>query len=275
MSDGTGPISIGVIGGAGLDTLLDDAEQRDVDTPYGPTSAPVVVGTIGGRAVAFIPRHDARRTRQPHQIPYRANIWALARLGVRALITASGVSSVRETFAPGTFVVTDQLIDFTSGRPSTFYDEGGLVRATTIEPFDTTLRSIAVEALSAQQVRFRDFGTTVVVQGPRFPTRAEARYYAAIGGDVYSMTLAPETTLAIELGMGVVNIAFVTESEAIALPAHRVDSTAELVERRLTQAAPTIRRAITAVATQMPRVFTPEALVPADAISRVLARPVH
>ncbi|WP_375399242.1 MTAP family purine nucleoside phosphorylase [uncultured Amnibacterium sp.] len=268
------PATIGVIGGSGLYSLFEDAAQSDIATPYGPTSSPITVGTLGGRRVAFLTRHGSGHTLPPHRIPYRANIWALASLGVRALVTSSAVGGLRADVAPGTFVVTDQLVDRTTGRDSTFFDEGRVEHLAAADPFDPALRALAVDALGQQAVPLFDHGTAVVIQGPRFSTRAESRWYAAMGGDTINMTLAPEVPLALELGIGTVNLSFVTDSDAAVERGHADAVSGELVLRRLADAQPVIRTAIAAVVAGVPDDFEPRTGIADDAVQQVLTRPV-
>jgi 5'-methylthioadenosine phosphorylase len=267
------PVDVGIIGGIGQRLELADDVELDVRTPYGAPSVPVRIGTTGGRRVAYVMRRGLGDVLQPHLVPYRANIWALASLGVKALITTTASGGLRESFAPGMFVVTDQLIDRTHGRPWTFYDEGPAVQVAQPEPFDPTLRALAVEALATQHVRFRDFGTAVIINGPRFSTRAESRWHAAAGGDVVATTLMPETTLALELGMAVVNLSFITDSDVVAGGTQADAASADLVRRRTAQARPVLVRAIAEIARTVPVPFRPHTGVPADAVASVLARP--
>ncbi|GAA2857750.1 hypothetical protein GCM10020220_053670 [Nonomuraea rubra] len=125
---------IGVIGGSGFYSLLDDAEEIELATPYGPPSDVVTVGRIGSRSVAFIPRHGRDHRFPPHRIPYRANLWALRSLGVRQVVAPSAVGSLRAEYGPGAIVVPDQLVDRTSGRPQTYYDVDGAVHVSFAEP---------------------------------------------------------------------------------------------------------------------------------------------
>ena len=264
---------IGIIGGVGQRQLeLQEVEELDVRTPYGPTSTPVRVGLLGGVRVAYLIRRGIGDALQPHLVPYRANVWALASLGVTSLITTTAAGGLSDAFPPGMFVVTDQLIDRTSNRPLTFYDESDVFELSPVEPFDATLRGLAAEALATQSVRFRDFGTAVVINGPRFSTRAESRWHAAAGGDVVVTTLMPETTLAMELGMGVVNVSFVTDSEAGSGAGPAEDVSAELVRRRVTQARPVLVRTVSELARRIPAGFRPATAVPAETVARVLAR---
>ena len=266
------PLDIGIIGGVGQQLELQDVEELDVPTPYGPTSTKVRIGTLGAKRVAYVIRRGVGDSLQPHLVPFRANVWALASLGVTSLITTTAAGGLRDSFPPGMFVVPDQLIDSTSGRPFTFYDEDTVFELAPADPFDPTLRGLAAEALGQQAVRYRDFGTAVVINGPRFSTRAESRWHAAAGGDLVVTTLMPETTLALELGIGVVNVSFVTDSDAGTGggPAEAVSQ--DLVRRRVAQARPVLVRTVTEIAHRIPSGFRPSTDVPADAIAGVLAR---
>ncbi|MGT2426395.1 MTAP family purine nucleoside phosphorylase [Amnibacterium kyonggiense] len=268
----TAPIEIGIIGGVGQRLELNDEEELRVRTPYGPTSTPVVVGLLGGKRVAYVIRRGVDSTIQPHLVPYTANVWALASLGVTSLITTTAAGGLRDSFPPGVFVVTDQLIDRTSNRPLTFYDRGESFELAPADPFDPSLRGLAAEALGDQGVRYRDFGTAVVINGPRFSTRAESRWHAAAGGDVVVTTLMPETTLALELGMGVVNVSFVTDDDAGTSGGPAESISADLVRRRIAQARPVLVRTVTELARRVPAGFRPSTAVPADLVAGVLAR---
>jgi 5'-methylthioadenosine phosphorylase len=266
---------VGVIGGSGLYSLLDDAERLEVPTPYGAPSAPITVGVLAGRRVAFLPRHGRGHTLAPHRIPYRANAWALASLGVRALVTSSAVGGLVADTAPGVFVVPDQYLDRTTNRDGTFYDGARVEHLAAPDPFDPLLRDLAIDALSAERVPVRPTGTTVVIDGPRFATRAESRFHAASGGTTITMTLAPETPLALELGIAVVNCSSVTDRDSAVDAGHEDAVTAGLVLARLADAQPVIRRVVAAIVERVPDGFRAEPGVPADAIAEVLARPVR
>jgi 5'-methylthioadenosine phosphorylase len=202
---------IGVIGGSGLYALLDDAEVHEVSTPYGAPSDPITVATVGDRRVAFLPRHGRDHRFPPHRIPYRANLWALRALGVRQIIAPCAVGGLRPELGPGTFVVPDQLIDRTSGRVQTFYDEGA-VHVSFADPYCPHGRAAVLD--SAQGVNPVDGGTMVVVEGPRFSTRAESRWFTSIGGTIVNMTGHPEAVLARELALCYTAIALVTDLDA-------------------------------------------------------------
>jgi 5'-methylthioadenosine phosphorylase len=202
---------IGVIGGSGLYALLEDAEEIEVSTPYGPPSDPVTVALVGGRRVAFLPRHGRDHRFPPHRIPYRANLWALRALGVRQIVAPCAVGGLRPELGPGTFVVPDQLIDRTSGRAQTFYDEGA-VHVSFADPYCPAGRAVVLAA--AGPVNPVDGGAMVVVEGPRFSTRAESRWFTSIGGAVVNMTGHPEAVLARELALCYTTIALVTDLDA-------------------------------------------------------------
>ncbi|GAB1821068.1 S-methyl-5'-thioadenosine phosphorylase [Herbidospora sp. RD11066] len=205
---------IGVIGGSGFYSLLDDAEEIDVATPYGPPSDKVTVGRIGGRSVAFLPRHGRGHSFPPHRIPYRSNLWALRSLGVRQILAPSAVGSLRAELGPGALVVPDQLIDRTSGRIQTFYDAGGAVHVSLADPYCPDGRTTAVTAAHAAGWEVADGGTLVVIEGPRFSTRAESRWFTSMGGTIVGMTGFPESVLARELALCYTSMSLVTDHDA-------------------------------------------------------------
>jgi len=208
-----GLAEIGVIGGSGLYAFLDDAEERAVSTPYGEPSAALVFGTVGDRRVAFLPRHGRDHRFPPHRIPYRANLWALRSVGVRQVLAPCAVGSLRPELGPGALVVPDQLADRTSGRVQTYYDRGA-VHVPFADPYCPVGRRTAVERAEAAGLAPVDGGVMVVVEGPRFSTRAESRSYAAAGWSVVNMTGAPEAVLARELALCYTALALVTDHDA-------------------------------------------------------------
>ncbi|GAA0993781.1 S-methyl-5'-thioadenosine phosphorylase [Nocardiopsis tropica] len=202
----TAPIA--VIGGTGLYRFLDGATQtRTVETPYGATSAPITLGEVAGRQVAFLPRHGLHHEFSPHTVPYRANLWALHSLGVRKVLAPCAVGSLDSALGPGTIVVPDQLVDRTTSRTSTYFDGGG-VHVSFADPYCPTLRAAAAPRAD------RDGATMVVIEGPRFSTRAESRWYAAQGWELVNMTGLPEAALARELKLCYASIALVTDLDA-------------------------------------------------------------
>ncbi|MGW0804059.1 S-methyl-5'-thioadenosine phosphorylase [Nonomuraea sp. NPDC002799] len=205
---------IGVIGGSGFYSLLDDAEEVELDTPYGPPSDVVTVGHIGSRSVAFIPRHGRDHRFPPHRIPYRANLWALRKLGVRQVLAPSAVGSLRAEYGPGALVVPDQLIDRTSGRPQTYYDSERAIHVSFADPYCPSGRAVAVKTARDGGWQTVDGGTLVVIEGPRFSTRAESQWFAGNGWSIVGMTGFPEAILARELALCYTSLSLVTDHDA-------------------------------------------------------------
>jgi 5'-methylthioadenosine phosphorylase len=198
---------IGVFGGSGFYRFLDDVEEVAVDTPYGPPSARIRLGEIEGARVAFMPRHGDDHTLPPHRINYRANVWAMKQVGARRIIGPSACGSLKPELEPGTFLVCDQFVDRTRGREDTFYDGPQTTHVSAAEPYCPDLTALIAEA----DEDVITGGTVVVVQGPRFSTRAESRWFAAAGWDVVNMTQYPEAWLARELELCYVNLMLVTD----------------------------------------------------------------
>jgi 5'-methylthioadenosine phosphorylase len=212
---------VGVFGGSGLYALLDDVEEVTIETPFGEPAAPVTIGSVGGRRVAFLPRHGRNHSLPPHRVPYRANAWALHSLGVKAIFGPCASGSLQPDIHPGEFVVLDQIVDRTAGRESSFHDGPGspegfspVDHLSFAEPYDADLRKVAIEACRAEGVTVHESGTVVVIEGPRFSTRAESRWYAAQGWQVINMTQMPEAALAAEAGIPYVSIALITDYDA-------------------------------------------------------------
>ena len=202
---------IGIFGGSGFYEFLADAEEVNVSTPFGAPSAPPTVGVVGGRRTAFIPRHGSRHQFMPAAVPNRANLWAMRMLGVSMIVGPCAVGSLSPLVHPGEFVVLDQLVDRTWGRPDTYYDAGDAHHVSYADPYCTVVSAHAVAAGERTGVRMHASGTAVVIPGPRFSTRAESRWYRAQGWDVVNMTQYPEAYLARELGMHYAGIALVTD----------------------------------------------------------------
>ena len=205
---------IGVFGGSGFYSLLDDMREVKMETPYGPPSSLVALGRVGDRSVAFLPRHGKRHEFPPHVIPYRANVWTMKELGVTRIIAPSAVGSLQAEIKPGDFVVCDQFVDRTSGRKDTFYDGPITTHISTADPFCPELRDIAVGIIKEKGISVHDRGTTVVIQGPRFSTKSESKWFTSMGWEIINMTQYPECVLALEQEMCYVNIALVTDYDA-------------------------------------------------------------
>ena len=204
---------IAVIGGTGVydPEIVENVREVKVYTPFGAPSDLVTLGTYKGRKVAFIPRHGKGHQIPPHRINYRANIWALKELGVRQIMASSAVGSLREDYAPRDFVVTDQFIDRTKGRPDTFYEGGRLCHISSADPICPQLHDFFVGHARKLGLRVHPTGTYVCVQGPRFSTRAESKLFRTWGADIIGMTLYPECVLAREMQICYVSVAMVTD----------------------------------------------------------------
>jgi len=206
---------IGVFGGSGFYSLLHGAvEQVTVQTPYGPPSDTIAIGHLGDIRVAFLPRHGAGHRIPPHAINYRANLWAMAQLGVTRVIAPTAAGSLQPTVKPGDFVVCDQFVDRTYARAQTFYDGPRVVHISTADPYCPELRALSIVVGRELGVTIHQRGTVVVIQGPRFATRSESRWFSNQGWEVINMTQYPEVALARELQMCYVNISLITDYDA-------------------------------------------------------------
>jgi 5'-methylthioadenosine phosphorylase len=207
--------TIGIFGGSGFYDFADGAvEEVKVHTPYGAPSDKLAMIGVGGKRVVFLPRHGRDHSIPPHKINFRANLWAMKELGVTRIISPSAVGSLQPNVAPGDFVINDQFVDRTSGRADTFYDGPEVVHVSTADPYCPTLRGIAIEAAKQNGVNVHEIGTAVTIQGPRFSTKAESRWFSSMGWSVVGMTQCPEVALARELAICYVAISLVTDYDA-------------------------------------------------------------
>ena len=224
---------VGIFGGSGFYRLLDDVEMVSVETPYGRPSDEIAIGDVDGVCVAFLPRHGAGHTLPPAAINYRANLWAMKELGVTRVLAPTAAGSLQAHIAPGDFVVCDQFVDRTWGRADTFHPEGPAVaHVSAADPYCAELRGLAVTCGRDLDVTMHDGGTVVVIQGPRFSSRAESRWYASMGWEVINMTQYPEVILARELELCYLNVSLITDYDAglEARPSMRAVSVAEVEE---------------------------------------------
>ena len=205
---------IGIFGGSGFYSLLDDVREIKVDTPYGAPSDSLFLADVAGRRVAFLPRHGRRHTIPPHKINYRANVWAMRSLGVKAAISPCAAGSLQLAVKPGDFVVCDQFVDRTSGRADTFYDGPIVTHLSSADTYDPVLRDLAIATIRDHGIELHERGTVVVIQGPRFSTKAESKWFSDAGWEVINMTQYPEAWLCRELGIAVVNISLITDYDA-------------------------------------------------------------
>lgn len=206
---------IGVFGGSGLYRLLADVSYLAIETPYGVPSDDIAIGRVDERMVAFMPRHGRKHTIQPGAINYRANLWAMHSIGITRVIASAAVGSLQPQVKPGELVISDQFIDRTHGRADTYFDQGPkVVHISVAEPYCPVLRGLAREAAADSDFTVHDRGTVVVVQGPRFSTRAESRAFSSMGADIVNMTQYPEVVLARELEICYLNLSLVTDYDA-------------------------------------------------------------
>ena len=202
---------IGIFGGSGFYRFLDDVEEMPLATPYGPPSAPVRVGKIEGVDVAFMPRHGDEHTLPPHRINYRANVWAMREVGVRRIVGPSACGSLRKEIAPGSFAICDQFVDRTQARESTFYDGPQTTHVAAADPYCKQMSGVLAECGRELDIPIVEGGTIVIIQGPRFSTRAESRWFSQSGFDLVGMTQYPEAWLARELELCYANVSIVTD----------------------------------------------------------------
>jgi len=205
---------VGVFGGSGFYSFLANAREIKVETPYGAPSDNVILGEVGGKTVAFLPRHGRGHRLPPHVINYRANVWAMKSLGVTDVIAPNACGSLQGHVKPGHFVVCDQFVDRTTGRKDTFYDGPITTHVSSADPYCPILREHAARCCREEGVTVHTTGTVVVVQGPRFSTRAESRWFTSQGWEVINMTQYPECYLARELEMSYVNLSLITDFDA-------------------------------------------------------------
>lgn len=243
---------VGIIGGSGLydPGILEDVKEFKVYTPYGLPSDNVIVGVLGGRRVAFLPRHGRGHKIPPHRINYRANIWALKYLGVKWVIAVSAVGSLREDYAPGDIVFPDQFIDMTKTRGYTFFEGPVVAHVSMADPFCSTLRDLLKVVATELSIKHHDRGTYVCIEGPRFSTRAESRVWKEVfKADIIGMTLVPEINLAREAQLHYATIALVTDYDVWA--EHPV--TAEEVARVMNENVEKAKKMIYAVIPRIPK----------------------
>ncbi len=223
---------IGIFGGSGFYEFAEGViEFVDVQTPYGSPSDQIALCTIAGRRVAFLPRHGRRHTIPPHKINYRANLWAFRELGVTRILAPNAVGSLQADYVPGEFAINSQFVDRTNGRADTFYDGPIVTHVSTAEPYCPQLRALALESTQAQGVPVHDSATVVTIQGPRFSTKAESRWFGDAGWQIIGMTQYPEVALARELAMCYVNISLITDYDAgVAIDSDRHVEAADVVK---------------------------------------------
>ena len=206
-------IELAVIGGSGVYDMeaLTDIEERYIPTPFGDPSDRIVIGTLAGKRIAFLPRHGRGHRLTPSEVPYRANIWALKSLGVERIVSISACGSMKEKYAPRHIVIPDQIYDNTKKRNYSFFGDGLVAHIGIAEPFCPHLRQLLYRAVQKAGGTVHDGGTFIVIEGPRFSTRGESNIYRSWGVDIIGMTAVPEAQLAREAEICYATMAHVTD----------------------------------------------------------------
>jgi len=264
--------TIGIIGGSGLYQIdaMTDVSETWIETPYGPPSDAIVLGTLEGKRVAFLPRHGRGHRISPSEIPFRANIYALKTLGVERIISVNAVGSLREDMAPMDIVIPDQLIDRTRLRENTFFQGGIVAHIAFAEPFCAEMRRLVLDAASSTGATVHSAGVYVVIEGPQFSTRAESQLYRTWGADIVGMTALPEAKLAREAEMCYAVVAFVTDYDCWR---HDYESvTTEMVLESLLKGAGTARTIVTRAVKSIP---DNRACACASALKDAIVTPSH
>ncbi|REJ03913.1 5'-methylthioadenosine phosphorylase [Microbacterium bovistercoris] len=279
MEHANTPVEVAIVGGSGLSALpLRGAVPLDpVATPHGPVAG-ITTGELGGRRVAFLARHGAGHAVPPHRLNSRAQLWALASLGARVLVSTNAVGGLLPTQRPGDLALTDQLIDRTTGRADTYFDgeQGGVQHLPFAEPYSRELRERALASLQRLGERVHPDGTSVVIQGPRFATRAEADWHRAMGAGLVNMTQLPEASLAAELGLAHLNIAIITDTDTEHGGGGEDTSvTAERVFAVMAAATPRLVAAVQAIVADLPLDPPGAPMLPGEVSAGILARPVQ
>ena len=245
-------VEIGIFGGTGIydSGILKNSKEITVDTPYGKTSDSITVGEFNGRNVAFMPRHGKKHTIPPHLINFRANIWAFKELGVKRIIAPSAVGSLKEEFKPGHFALPSQFIDFTKSRKGTFSEDGKVIHISVADPFCPELQNVILNVTKKEKIQMHENCTYVCIEGPRFSTKSESRFFRTTGADIIGMTLVPECQLAREAQICYVSISTVTDYDVWA----EKPVTAKEVMETLAKNVETTKKILTLVIDQIPEI---------------------
>ena len=206
-------VEIGIFGGTGIydSGLLEDAKEIQIDTPYGKPSDLITVGVFNQRKIAFLPRHGKKHSIPPHMINFKANIWAFKELGITRIIAPSAVGSLKKELEPGHFALPTQFLDFTKSRDGSFSEKGKVIHISVAEPFCPEIQSSIIKVTDNQKIKMHKDCTYVCIEGPRFSTKAESKFYKSSGADIIGMTLVPECQLAREAQMCYASISTVTD----------------------------------------------------------------
>lgn len=204
---------IGIFGGTGIydPGLLQNVNEISIDTPYGKPSDSITLGTFNGRKVAFMPRHGKKHTIPPHMINYKANIWAFKELGIKRIIAPSAVGSLKEKIKPGHFALPSQFLDFTKSRNGSFSENERVIHISVADPFCSELQEVILKVVKNQDITLHKNCTYVCIEGPRFSTKAESKFFRSTGADIIGMTLVPECQLAREAQICYASISTITD----------------------------------------------------------------
>ena len=245
-------VEIGIFGGTGIyeSGILKNSKEITMDTPYGKTSDSITVGEFNGRNVAFMPRHGKKHTIPPHLINFRANIWAFKELGVKRIIAPSAVGSLKEEFEPGHFALPSQFIDFTKSRKGTFSEDGKVIHISVADPFCPELQNVILNVTKKEKIQMHENCTYVCIEGPRFSTKSESKFFRTTGADIIGMTLVPECQLAREAQICYVSISTVTDYDVWA----EKPVTAKEVMETLAKNVETTKKILTLVIDQIPEI---------------------
>ena len=245
-------VEIGIFGGTGIydSGILKNSKEITMDTPYGKTSDSITVGEFNGRNVAFMPRHGKKHTIPPHLINFRANIWAFKELGVKRIIAPSAVGSLKEEFEPGHFALPSQFIDFTKSREGTFSEDGRVIHISVADPFCPELQNVILNITKKEKIQMHENCTYVCIEGPRFSTKSESKFFRTTGADIIGMTLVPECQLAREVQICYVSISTVTDYDVWA----EKPVTAKEVMETLAKNVETTKKILTLVIDQIPEI---------------------
>ncbi len=206
--------TIGIFGGSGFYKFLDDIKEYVIETPYGQTSDSIAVGTVEGKKVAFMPRHGRNHHLVPHQVNYRANVWAMKHIGCKKVISPCAAGSLQKHVKPGDIVFCDQFVNWTQGRKDTFLEGPLVTHVSAADLYCPNMRKIAIESAEKLNLSIHKTGTVVVINGPRFSTKAESKFFTNQGWEVINMTQYPEAYLVKEMDMCPLNISLITDYDA-------------------------------------------------------------
>ncbi|SCF06535.1 methylthioadenosine phosphorylase [Micromonospora haikouensis] len=216
MSRAETTAQIALIGGTGFYQFLDSADEIVIDTPFGKPSAPITIAKVEGRSVAFLPRHGRNHDFLPSDVPYQANLWALQELGIRQVVAFNTVGSLQRSYRKGDFVLVDQFVDRTRRRKDTFFAGSQAAHISSATPYCPRMRQLSAQALEGAEATVHPSGTVVVIEGPRFSTAAESRWFSTQGWHLVNMTQYPEVVLARELQLCYMNLSYITDYDVAA-----------------------------------------------------------